>query len=90
MKARIAELFANLTYEMVFKWITILCALGFILFYAIAAIHGFNPDNPLTSIPALMRVSACIGITLLMGGTPALSLMRVVQLLTMLLIANLG
>jgi len=73
-----------------FKHLTNLSAFGFTLFYIYAMKSGFNPENVFASIPAVIHVFAAIGISLSMFQLQGNSLMRVVHVLGLLLLANLG
>jgi len=73
-----------------FKHLTNLSAFGFTLFYIYAMKSGFNPENVFASIPAVIHVFAAIGTSLSMFQLQGNSLMRVVHVLGLLLLANLG
>ena len=73
-----------------FKHVTNLSAFGFTFFYIYAMKSGFNSENVFASIPAVIHVFAAIGISLSMFQLQSNSLMRVVHVLGLLLLANLG
>ena len=77
-------------YSVIYKWSTLLAAFALTALYIHIMKGEFNPLNPLSSTANVIHVLAAIGITLAMIATPDKSIMRIVQLITMLLIANLG
>ena len=90
LRSRLADLLNNVSYQDVFKWTTNVLALSIMGFYVVALVHDFDQSNALASIPALVHVTASIGICLAMAVTPALSGMRFFQIVALLLLANLG
>ena len=77
-------------YSVIYMWTTNLLALAITCFYAYALKNDFNPVNAHASIPALVHVVAAIGISLAMFASPKLSLFRLVHLVGLMLVANLG
>lgn len=75
---------------MVYVWLTNILAVAITCFYAYALKGDFNPQNANASIPALVHLFAAIGISLALFTTPRLSLFRLVHLVGLMLVANLG
>ncbi len=90
LRSRLTDLLNNISYQDAFKWITNVLALSIMGFYVVALVHDFDKSNALASVPALVHVTASIGICLAMSVTPALSGMRFFQIAALLLLANLG
>ena len=81
---------ATRDYSKLYPYTTLAIASLITAFYIVVLLRDFNSHYTLHSLPALTHASGAIGITLLMSITPEQSLMRIMQLTTLLLLANLG
>lgn len=81
---------ATRDYTKLYPYATLAIASLITAFYIVILARDFNSHYPLHSITALTHASGAIGVTLLMSVTPEQSLMRITQLATLLLLANLG
>lgn len=81
---------ATRDYSNLYPYVTLAMASLLTAFYIVILARDFNSHFPLHSLPALTHAIGATGITLLMSVTDEKSLMRIVQILTLLLLANLG